>query len=322
MTFRTVDTNKDDRFPRLIWFATMKPRLFRSVVLAGLCGMLLGASLGDNCFGEPPTDARVHLDIRYTTEEDRQRSLDVYEPPAKPSEASSKRPAVIWIHGGGWQRGNKRSVQVKPQAFNQHGYVFISVGYRFVPEVSLDQMAGDIAAAIGWVMRHADKYAIDRERVILAGHSAGAHLAALVATDESYLKPFGLKRSQLFACIPVDTAMYDVPAQTQSLGPLRRAIYQPVFGDDEASQKRFSPVHHVPGSDPPPPFLIVHVADRADSGAQSKAFAAALQSAGHRARVVAGEGKTHATINRELGTKGDRVTADVFRFLSELQSPQ
>ena len=150
--------------------------------------------------------------------------------------------------------------------------------------------------------------------------TAGAHLAALVCTDDSYLKAEGLSLSVIKGCIPVDTAVYDIPVQLSGVGPLRAGLYTSAFGEDEATQKQLSPVTHVAKDKGIPPFLILHVADRPDSTAQSRAFAKALEDADVPARVVPGKDKTHATINRELGLPNDEPTKAVFDFLDGVKN--
>ena len=209
---------------------------------------------------------------------------------------------MIWIHGGAWQIGDKAHVQAKPRAFNERGYVLVSVNYRFHPAVTYKEQAGDIAQAIRWVHDHAGEYGGDPGRIFLMGHSAGAHLAALVGTDGRYLKKAGLKLSDLSGVILLDGAGYDIPRQIrQALLPRMKAMYTAVFTEDEATQKDASPVTHVAKDKGIPPFLILHVASRRDSKAQSEGLAAKLREAGVEAKVVPAEGKTHATINRELG---------------------
>lgn len=251
----------------------------------------------------------VHRDLAYAEPKNERQTLDVYAP------AEGKdHPVVLWIHGGGWRQGDKRGVQKKPQAFVDKEFVFVSTNYRFVPNVTVKEMTGDIAKAIRWVHDHAKEYGGDPNTIFVMGHSAGAHLAALVCTDDSYLKGEGLSLSIIKGCVPVDTAVYDVMKQIESVGPPRAAMYDGAFGDTE-SQKDLSPVTHVAEGKGIPPFLILHVADRPDSTSQSQLFAKALQEAGVSARVVAAEGKTHGTINSELGLPDDKPTQAMWEFL-------
>ncbi len=274
----------------------------------------------------------VRRNIPYVQPRHDRQTLDVY----LPADAKDL-PVMIWIHGGGWRAGSKSNVQVKPQAFVDKGFIFVSVEYRLVPEVTVKEMAGDIAAAIKFVHARVGNHGGNPEQLFVAGHSAGAHLAALVCTDESYLQAQGLSLANIRGCIPVDTAAYDVNRQIESLGPLRARTYTTAFGTDETIRTDLSPIVHVKkahdenqvGADSSsaedktkqkqmPAFLLLHVASREDSTQQSRDFAKVLTNAGCKAKVVGGENKTHASINRELGKPDDAVTQAVFKFLENL----
>ncbi len=260
--------------------------------------------LGSTTFA---AERKVARDLPYAQPKTVRRTLDVYAP-AK----GKDRPVVVWIHGGAWRFGNKTSVQKKPQAFVDQGFVFVSVNYRFVPNVSVKQMAGDIAMSIKWVHDHAEEYGGDPKTIFVAGHSAGAHLAALVSTDGSYLKDAGLSLSAIKGCIPVDTAMYNIAKQMKWRAS---RIYVSVFGKDEKVHKALSPITHVAKAKDIPPFLILHVASRRDSTLQSAAFAKALRAAGVEAKTVPGKDKDHGSINRDLGLPSDAPTKALFEFL-------
>ncbi len=162
-------------------------------------------------------DARVERNVPYAKPGDSQRSLDVYAPAQ-----GADHPVVVWIHGGGWHKGDKAAVQEKPRAFVERGYVFVSIGYRLMPQAKGPaEQADDVAAAIAWVHKHTREYGGSPERIFVMGHSARAHLAALVCTDDTYLKRHGLSLANTAGCVPVDTAVYDVPAQVASVAPLR-----------------------------------------------------------------------------------------------------
>src|SRR5262249_27720845 len=141
------------------------------------------------------------------------QTLDIHAPPT-----GSDHPLVVWIHGGGWRQGDKRGVQAKPQAFVDRGFVFVSTNYRFVPQVTVKQMTGDVAKAIRWAHDHAKEFGGNPNSIFVIGHSAGAHLAALVCTDDRYLKDEGLSLSIVKGCVPVDTAAYDIPQRFAQFG--------------------------------------------------------------------------------------------------------
>jgi arylformamidase len=256
-------------------------------------------------------EPKVQRGIPYAEPKNERQMLDVYAPTEGKGHL-----VVLWIHGGGWKAGDKKGVQKKPQAFVDKGYIFVSTNYRFIPKVTVKEMTGDIAKAIRWVHDHAQEYGGDPNSIFVMGHSAGAHLAALVCTDDRYLKAEGLPLSIIKGCVPVDTAVYDVQKQIETIGSPRAAMYSSVFGKSEASQKEFSPITNVAKGKSIPPFLILHVADRPDSRTQSQTFAGKLKDAGVFAKVVAAEGTTHGTINANLGKSGDRPTQEMWEFLS------
>lgn len=222
-------------------------------------------------------------------------------------------PLMIFVHGGGWRIGDKKRVQLKPAAFNERGYHFASLNYRL--EVGFREQAQDVADGVAWAAARMKKAGASAP-IFIMGHSAGAHLAALIATDPRYLKKRGLGTDALAGVVLLDGAGYDIPRHIAESGPRARRLYTTVFGEDPKEQAAASPARQVARAGvKPPPFLIIHVARRADSRAQSHLLAKRLKAAGGEARVVPAEGKTHGSLNKELGAKGDAPTREVFRFL-------
>ena len=193
--------------------------------------------------------------------------------------------------------------------------MFVSVNYRLLPDVTIKQMAGDVAKAIRWTHDHAKDFGGDPDRMLVMGHSAGAQLAALVCTDERYLKAEELSLALIKGCVPVDGDTYDVPLQIQTVEQKRADAYKKKFGDAD-SQKDLSPVTHVAKGKDIPPFLILHVADHPETKAQSVRLAKALEEVGVSAKAYPAEGKTHDTINADLGLPDDRPTKALFEFLA------
>lgn len=256
--------------------------------------------------------ARVDRDVQYGDADHALTTLDVYTP------ANAKHtPVVVYIHGGGWRRGDKANVAIKPRAFNAKGYAFISINYRLHPDAHYQQQARDVAAALRYVHDHAADYAAAPDQLFLMGHSAGAHLAALVAVDHRYLDAAGLDPNVLRGIILLDGGGYDIPTRLQQgLTPRAKTLFEAVFTRDPATQRDASPVHHIQAGQPIPPFLILHVADRPVSRHQSNLLADRLTAAGYAARALPAENKTHGTINRELGQPDDPPTLAVFEFLN------
>lgn len=245
------------------------------------------------------------------------QALDFWRAAAGPGGA----PLIVFVHGGGWRAGDKRGSQRSQQGphFLATGHAFASVNYRLVPSVDVETQAQDVATALKFLLDRAPSLGTDRRRVVLMGHSAGAHLAALVGTDGRHLERAGLQLGDLAGIVLLDGAGYNVPEQLAEAGPRLRRTYREAFGSDPVRQRALSPVTHaaVPNVRS---FLILHV-DRSDSARQSQALAAALRSAGTPAEVhgLPGRGLSgHREINVQLGDPSYPGTEIVDRWLSTL----
>lgn len=224
---------------------------------------------------------------------------------------------VVFVHGGGWAKGDMDTGNgMKSAAFTAAGHDFATVNYRLYPAASVEQQAADVAAAIAAAIAAAEKGGQAPARVVLMGHSAGAHLAALVALDESYLAAAGVPAGRVAGVTLLDGAGYDVPGQIASGGNVE--LYRTIFGADPKVWAMLSPLTHAASAADGPAFLIHHVASREGAGRQARSFADAITRAGGTAKVVAAEGKTHASINREFGQPGDGVTGEVLAFVADL----
>ena len=128
-------------------------------------------------------------------------------------------PAVLYVQGGLWVRGDKRRALFKAAALVPEGYLFASMTYRFRPRVTLSDMARDVAAAAAWPRTQAAKYGGDGLSVFLMGHSAGAHLVSGVGTYGRFLSDAGGALANLAGVAAIDTAMYNMPLQMNQPGP-------------------------------------------------------------------------------------------------------
>src|SRR5262245_12667434 len=269
------------------------------------------------------SDARaqdVKHDIPYADPAHERQVLDVYVP-----REAKNLPVVFWIHGGGWQTGDKSSVQIKPQAFLEKGFVFVSTNYRLLPNVDMGTIIRDVAKAIRWVHDHIAEYGGDPQRLLVMGHSAGAQLAALVCIDDRYLKAEGLSLAIIKGCVPVDGDTYDVPAIIET-GETRRRVHglpqakfghREKFGNDPEKHRDFSAVTHVAKDKGIPPFLILHVAEHPDTSAQAQRLGNVLKDAGLSVTVFGAKETTHNKINADLGLPDDPATKALLEFLSK-----
>ena len=149
----------------------------------------------------------VKKDVPYAEPALERQVLDIYSP-----KDAKNLPVVFWIHGGGWQTGDKSKVQEKPKAFLDRGFVFVATNYRLLYKVDIGTIFRDVAKALGWVYKNIAAHGGDPNRIFVMGHSAGAQLAALMCIDDRYLKAEGVPFSALQGCVPLDGDTYDVPA--------------------------------------------------------------------------------------------------------------
>ncbi|GAA3996217.1 alpha/beta hydrolase [Sphingomonas humi] len=232
-----------------------------------------------------------------------------------PAGVDQKAPLLLFVHGGGWSIGDKRmEAGTKGAHFSAQGWAFASTNYRLVPAATVEQQAADVAAAIALLRRQPG---IDPDRIVIMGHSAGAHLAALVASDPAYLKAAGVPLNAVKGVVLLDGAGYDVPAQIGDARNRAQAMYTQAFSTDPKRQAALSPVTHAAAPNAGR-WLILPVERRQDSRTQSEKLAAALRTAGTSVELLPQAGKTHMTLNRELGTTGDPSTAVVDAFLNTL----
>jgi acetyl esterase/lipase/Ca2+-binding EF-hand superfamily protein len=236
-------------------------------------------------------------------------SLDVYAP-----KTGQNHPVVVMIHGGGWQRGDKANPNVignKVRHFVASGYIFASVNYRLSPQFKHPSQVQDIAKAVAWIQDNISRYGGNPNRIYLMGHSSGAHLAALVATDQRHLQAAGKNLQTIKGVILLDGAGYDIPRLMQDHN--QPDIYLKAFSNDQKVWEDASPVSHIRTGKGIPPFLVFYTPrPRAQSMAEN--LQASLQRAGVEVRTKM-VNKSHRQINAEVGQSSDQVTSAIMDFI-------
>ncbi|HEY1125964.1 MAG TPA: alpha/beta hydrolase [Sphingobium sp.] len=243
---------------------------------------------------------------------------------APTASARGPAPLVLFVHGGGWKRGDMENATGKAKVahYPAQGYAFASVNYRLVPDATVEQQAGDLASALKWIIGHAGELGIDSRRIVLMGHSAGAHLVALVGTDPRYLAAVGFDEGAIAGVIPIDGAAYDVPRQLAIGARIMGPTYDQAFGKDPARQRALSPTFQAAAPNAPA-FLILHV-QRKDGIEQSRGLASALRDAGTTVQIndFPGTGlQGHMVINRSLGDPAYPATKVVDDWLKARFGP-
>ena len=297
---------KIEALRRVVLFTIMK-----HIATLILAFVLVSASQGEN----PASN------IPYVENGNKQQVLDIYSPTN-----AKNLPVVFWIHGGGWEAGDKTDVKLKPQWFMDKGFVFVSTNYRLLPEVDMGTLIRDVAKAYGWMRKHIAEYGGDPRRVLVGGHSAGAQLAAILCTDETYLREEGASFDDLIGCVPVDGDTYDVPAIIETAETRLRVHHLPPrvnghrekFGNTAANHIKFSAVTHVAAGKGIPPFLILHVAAHPDTTAQAQRLGAVLKEAGVATTIFGAKDTSHVKLNDNLGLPDDPATKALSEFVAKV----
>ena len=311
--FKQLDANKDGKVTREeagnpAWFDRLDQNGDDVIVVGELPGRTDSLSVSA---GATPDQSN----ISYGDHEEQR--LDLYLP-----DGAKGSPVMLYIHGGGWRKGDKSSVHSKAFFFTDEGWIFASANYRLIPGGEHPKNVDDVAAALAWLHEHVAEHGGDPDKIFVMGHSAGCHLVALVATDDRPLQKQDLTLGVIKGVIANDTQAYDIPrliAETPS------ELYSGVFGDNAEMQRDASPIHHIEEGKEIPPFLILYsmgISERRPNPKRpiyANDFRDALREAGISAEVVDGSDRTHGQINQWLGGPQDNtITNKVIAFLTEV----
>ena len=307
-------------------------RLFRPVAGLALAPLLALAVL---VFGPVPaslsyeTRSEISYDLGSPPADPARNRLDIYLPE---TESSTPRPFVMHIHGGGWRVGDKANASIPDKAalFTGLGYGLVSINYRLSPQtgdpdnpdssrIMFPDHPDDVGEAIGWLDRNALSYGLDPDRIILMGHSAGAHLASLVSTDPRYVQRYGVDRRQILGTIPLDTAAFDIEQSVVGSDPDEPSLlFMNAFGTPEenavtGSWAEASPLTWADATDTRHLFLVQNVSYRIN---RQLTMAAKL---GQDSMSVVPLPLDHNGVNRAIGRPGDstQATPAVTAFIAE-----
>jgi acetyl esterase/lipase len=265
-------------------------------------------------------------------------------------------PVVMLVHGGAWMLGDKSCCGLYSSVgefLASQGVGVVMPGYRLSPWVKHPEHVKDVARAFAWTKAHAAEYGGDPDRLFLAGHSAGGHLVALLATDDAYLKAEGLSTADVKGVVGVG-GVYDIPpgdfdADLGGAGPrafrlcamfplrgsgdqepsrplfdagptLSLNVFGPAFGDDVSVRAAASPVSHVRAG--LPPFLLISAEnDLPALPGMADEFHAALVKAGNESRRLTVKGRNHNSVMFRAVEADDPVAAAVLEFVRSRSLP-
>ncbi len=238
-------------------------------------------------------------------------NLDIYFDTKK----LSPKPVIIWIHGGGWCLGDKTNqMDNKKYLFASLGYILVSINYRLSPfpyqinnpdRIKFPVHNTDIADAIKWIYDNISQYGGDPTKIILLGHSAGAHLVALTGTNRSFLQQANVPVQNIKGIACIDTKMYDVYDVIQNQNN-PDDMYLNAFGTDPQENIDASPIRQLNNHSYFPKFFIAKRGnfDRINRANQ---FINALQQAGIEVTEIEANMYSHSEINDAIGAENETV---------------
>lgn len=219
-------------------------------------------------------------------------------------------PVLLYVHGGGWVKGDRGKVYNLPAYAKSRGYVLVSVDYRPLPRNTIDGQVSDVVKGIKWTRENIADHGGDPNRIVIMGHSSGSHLVSMVAA-----KKLG---GSLRGVVANDVQAYDLPAYYQMRDQSMDPVYVRAFGHDRNNWVRNSPVTYVRRGSGYPPFLIMHSGSNGERRkALSRAFADELRAKGTRVSLFDGGSYSHGTIASTIG-KSAAVTRALDEFLQSV----
>jgi acetyl esterase/lipase len=244
---------------------------------------------------------RVVRDVRYAGATEKQ-TLDLYLP-----QGQSGFPVIVSIHGGALMEGDKSEHRFIGERFAAAGIGTAVISYRLSPPAAHPAHIQDAAAAFAWVKRHIAEYGGSADRLFVVGHSAGAYLAALLATDRRYLAAHGLALGDIRGVVPVSAFFW-----VERVAPDRP---KSVWGSDPRVWVDASPAHHL-GPEVPPALLLYADGDEDWRRAQNEEMARALRAAGNpKIEVAMIKNRTHNSIWWNIAEPGDETAERIVRFV-------
>jgi acetyl esterase/lipase len=268
--------------------------------LAGLLGLA-----GPLHAQAPAVTVTADLDYvptaEYAAKKDR---LDVYAPAG-----ATGAPVVVSIHGGALREGDKSKEAFVGHLLARAGFVAVVINYRLSPGVMHPAHVEDAAHAVAWARTNAAKHGGDPQKLFVIGHSAGAYLAALLATDPKYLAPYQMSAKDLKGVVPVSAFFY---VDRTGVAPDRP---KDVWGTDAAAWKAASPAAYLRKD--APPMLLLYADGDADWRRQQQAdFQADMKKTGAsniETRMIAG--RDHSSIWGRMKNANDETAAAIIAFI-------
>jgi len=246
-------------------------------------------------------------DLAYLSDGETKHQLDVYLPVRRDGAT-----LVVFVHGGAFMSGDRRDYAAVGRALAERGYAVAIPSYRLYPHADAQDAVRDVAAAIAWLARHSERFGYDAKRVVLAGHSAGGQIVAMLATHKRYLQRAGAPAGIVRGAFALAGA-YDVRDLTDEPAAWQR-IDDRIFGATEAARGRISPAIDV-DRDAPPIVAVCGTHDDPGACARARHFARVLKARGLDGSALEID-TDHGGLLRRFIQPGDAL-AEAFRAFIE-----
>jgi arylformamidase len=244
-------------------------------------------------------------------------SLDVYIPEGLAE--GERLPLVLMFHGGGWREGDKANtnvVQYKIPFFTGNGYIFASANYELSPAIKHPVHAQDVANAIAFLYENAGAYHIDPEKITIMGHSAGAQLVALVATDGQFLKNADQSTNIISKVILLD-GIYDLPFRLRTDDRNNKKVIHQAFGTNPIVLRAASPVFQVKKSSSAyTPSMLNFFSDVPSKVKSDVDFIEKLRGSGVLAGGILCRKFTHSDVDLYVGYPDSPMNQPILDFLA------
>ncbi len=261
-----------------------------------------------------PAGARQIDDLCYYSgpgADPEKHQLDLYLPPGP-----GPHPVIVFVYGGAWKRGDRKDYGNLGRRLAARGILTAAISYRLAPRHPHPAQVRDSARALAWVYANIKKYQGNPKKIFLMGHSAGAHLVALLACDPRWLAEQKLDPKIIAGVIAI-SGPYDITFMARDVPKLAKEV----FSEHPENWKKASPANHL-GKSPLPPFLIAH-ADKEHPSLhqQAKMFSIALRQAGASVKNYEAKNSNHFRIIQNLARPGDTLGTLLENFISSESFP-
>jgi uncharacterized protein (TIGR03067 family) len=262
---------------------------------------------------QDPGAGPVELDVPYAEGGD-QHKLDLFLPPGKGFTS------IVFTYGGGWHTGSRKSVKLIGEQLQRLGFGCALLSHRLGPKDKFPAQAEDVAAGFAWVKQNIQARGGHPKRVVVMGHSSGAHLSLLIATDPKYLARHYLAPADIAAVVGLSTPVDLEPrADRSGFGDaLLAGKGAGVFTRDVAVMKGASPIQHV-SRDLPPTLLIVGERDFPMLEKDAQRFAEKADKIGRPVRTFVAKGTDHMGVVRALLDERSAIRVQVLDFLKKVE---